>query len=64
MRMRAQKEAITVSVARSQLTMLLANARSLDHLTVETLARSYRVKPKEIEYLLTVERQRREAAGL
>ena len=63
MKMRAQKEAITVSVARSQLTMLLANARSLDHLTVETLARSYRLKPKEIEYLLTIERQKRETAG-
>lgn len=63
MRMHAQKEAITVTAARSQLKMLLTNARSLDHLTVETLARSYRVPLKEIDYLLTTERQRREAAA-
>lgn len=56
-----KKDAITVSVARAQLKALLTNARTLDHLTVETLARSYRVPLKEIEYLLTMERKQREA---
>ena len=60
MRRAVKNDAITVAAARSQLKLLLANARSLDHLTVETLARSYRVPPKEIEYLLTLERSRRE----
>lgn len=59
-----KSDTITVAAARSQLNMLLANARKLDHLTVEQLARSYRVPAKEIEYLLTLERQRREATGL
>lgn len=54
---------ITVAAARSQLKMLLANARSLDRLTPETLARSYRVPLKEITYLLTLEQNRREALG-
>jgi len=61
MRIKAKNDAITVAAARSQLKQLLANARTLEHLTAETLARSYRVPLKEIEYLLTMERQRREA---
>lgn len=61
MRRIAKNDAITVASARAQLKLLLANARTLDHLTVETLTRSYRVPPKEIEYLLALERQHREA---
>ncbi|QJR01150.1 hypothetical protein HH800_02405 [Sphingobium yanoikuyae] len=60
--MTRQKEAITVASARAQLKAMLANARSLDHLTVEQLVRSYRVPPREIEYELTVARQKRGAA--
>ena len=63
MRMTRQKEAITVAAARAQLKAMLANARSLDHLTIEQLSRSYRVSPKEIQYELTVARQKREARG-
>lgn len=40
---------------------MLANARSLDHLSVDTLARSYRVPLKEIEYELAIARQKRGA---
>jgi len=61
MRIKAKNDAITVAAARSQLKQLLANARSLDHLTAEKLARSYRVPLKEITYLLTLEQNRREA---
>ncbi|WP_416463214.1 hypothetical protein [Sphingomonas sp. VDB2] len=61
MRMSRQKEAITVASARAQLKVMLANARSLEHLAIDQLARSYRVPPKEIEYELTVARQKREA---
>ncbi|SCW56757.1 hypothetical protein SAMN02927924_01416 [Sphingobium faniae] len=64
MRQRIQKnDAITVAAARSQLKLLLANARSLDNLTPEILVRSYRVPLREIEYELVMERQRREARG-
>lgn len=64
MRMTIQKaEPITVSAARAQLKMLLSNARTLNNFSLEMLERSYRVPRKEIEHLLTVERQRREAAG-
>lgn len=59
-----KNDAITVAAARSQLKMLLASARSLDIFTPESLARSYRVPIKEIEYELTIARQKREAAGL
>lgn len=62
MRTNAKDSAVTVATARAQLKGMLANARSLDHLTVEQLVRSYRVPLKEIEYLLTIERQKREAA--
>lgn len=58
-----KNEALTVTAARAQLRMLLANARSLDALTPEMLARSYRVQPREIDRLLSEERQRREARG-
>lgn len=60
--MTRQKEAITVASARAQLKAMLANARSLDHLTVEQLVRSYRVPLKEIEYELAIARQKRGAA--
>ncbi|MFQ3894586.1 hypothetical protein [Sphingobium sp. R-7] len=59
--MTRQKEAMTVASARAQLKAMLANARSLDRFTVDTLARSYRVPPREIEYELMVARQKREA---
>lgn len=59
MRTNAKDSAVTVATARAQLKGMLANARSLDHLTVEQLVRSYRVPLKEIEYLLTIERQNR-----
>jgi uncharacterized protein YfeS len=61
MRMTRQKEAITVASARAQLKVMLANARSLDHLTIEQLARSYRVPVKEIECELATARQKRGA---
>lgn len=61
MRMIRQKEAITIATARAQLKSMLANARSLDAFTVDQLARCYRVPPKEIEYELSVARQKREA---
>lgn len=61
MRMTRQKEAITVASARAQLKAMLANARSLDHLTIDQLARSYRVPLKEIEYELAIARQKRGA---
>lgn len=64
MRRSAKNEAITVAAARTQLKTMLACARTLDHLDVDTLARSYRVPRKEIEYELTVARQKREASSL
>jgi hypothetical protein len=63
MRMIRQKEAMTVASARAQLKAMLANARSLDHLTVEQLVRSYRVSLKEIEYELAIARRKREGRG-
>lgn len=63
MRMRAaQNTAVTVATARAQLKAMLANARSLDAFTVESLIRSYRLSPKEIEYELAIARQKRAAA--
>ena len=50
-------------VNRAQMVAMLANARTVDGFTVEGLARSYRVPLREIEYHLTIERQRREARG-
>lgn len=63
MRTNAKDSAITIATARAQMVAMLANARSLDGFTVEGLARSYRVPLREIEYHLTIERQRREARG-
>lgn len=61
--MQRQKEAITVAAARAQLKAVLANARSLDHFTVDQLARCYRVSAREIEYELTIARQKRGASA-
>jgi len=63
MRTNAKDSAITIATARAQMVAMLANARSIDHHTAESLHRSYRVPLKEIEYHLTIERQRREARG-
>ncbi|WP_093021146.1 hypothetical protein [Sphingobium sp. YR768] len=61
MRTNAKDSAVTIATACAQLKAMLANARSLDHLTVETLVRSYRVPVKEIEYELAIARQKRGA---
>lgn len=61
MRTNAKDSAVTVATARAQLKAMLANARSLDHLTVDQLVRSYRVPLKEIEYELAIARQKRGA---
>lgn len=58
-----KSEALTVAAARTQLKLLLGQAVSLDHLTAEGLHRSYRVPLREIEYMLTIARQKREAQG-
>lgn len=56
---RSDTQAISARAAKAQLKMMLACARSIDHLTVEGLARMYRVRPAEIERELTAERERR-----
>lgn len=61
MRTNAKDSAVTVATARAQLKAMLANARSLDHLTADQLVRSYRVPLKEIEYELAIARQKRGA---
>jgi hypothetical protein len=43
----------------AQCTTFLASARSIDDVTVESLARQYRLSIKRAEYLLVVARQRR-----
>lgn len=63
MRRNAGESAITMATARAQLKSMLANARSLDAMSVEVLSRSYRVPVKEIEYELAIARQKREARG-
>ena len=60
MRTNAKETAVTVATARAQFKAMLANARSLDHMTPESLVRSYRLSLKEIEYELVCARQRRE----
>jgi hypothetical protein len=52
---------LSVEQAKAQLTMFLYNApiRALDAFTVEGLQRMYRVQPRDIEYLLTICRQKR-----
>lgn len=60
MRTNAKESAVTVATARAQFKAMLANARSLDHMTPESLVRSYRLSLKEIEYELVCARQRRE----
>lgn len=59
MRKNAKDSAVTIATARMQLTSMLANARTLEGLTAESLARSYRVPVKEIDYMLTIARQKR-----
>lgn len=62
MRMHRQKDqAITVAQARAQFKMMLAMTQNLDGLTVDRLIRSYRLPAKEIEYELTIARQKRAA---
>ena len=46
--------------SRAGAQLFLAGARSLDHITAESLARQYRLSPKIAEYMLTIARQRRE----
>lgn len=50
---------ISTDAARTSLRMMLTNARDISMHTPESLARMYRVNLKEIEYLLTIELQRR-----
>ena len=45
-------------------TLFLAGARSLEHVTVDGLARQYRLSMKRAEYMLTVAQQRRVADAL
>lgn len=61
MRANAKESAVTVATARAQFKAMLANARSLDHMTPESLVRSYRLSLKEIEYELTIAKQKRVA---
>lgn len=61
MRTNAKESAVTVATARAQFRMMLANARSLDHMSPESLVRSYRLSLKEIEYELTIAKQKRVA---
>jgi len=44
-------------------TLFLLNARSLDHVTPESLARQCCLSMKRAEYMLMMARQRREAAN-
>lgn len=61
MRTNAKESAVTVATARAQFKAMLANARSLDNMTPESLVRSYRLSLKEIEYELTIAKQKRAA---
>lgn len=49
--------------ARAQATSFLVGARSIDHVTVDGLARQCRLKAKTAEYMLGRERQRRAGGG-
>lgn len=46
--------------ARAGAQLFLSGARTLDHVTVESLARQYGLSPKIADYMLTIARQRRE----
>ena len=46
--------------AKASATMFLCGARSIDHVTVDSLAADYRLSPKVAELLLIQTRQRRE----
>ncbi|SNT15785.1 hypothetical protein SAMN06295912_15010 [Sphingomonas laterariae] len=52
---------ITQAQALAQLKSLLTSARSIDQFTVDSLGRMFRVPPKQIEYELTIARQKRAA---
>lgn len=56
-------DSINRANAKSQLASLLAGARSLDGFSIEMLARTHKVSPKEIEVMLTAARERRAAHG-
>lgn len=58
MRMRSRGQ-VTRAQARAALQSLLVQSHALDRLSVDTLARTYRVPVSEIEQLLAAERQRR-----
>ena len=57
---KSDTDAISAAGARTQLRMLLSGARSLDHFTAETLARTHRVPVKLCQHLLADERAYRE----
>lgn len=61
MRHTPRSTAISAEAARAQLKQMLSAAMSLDHFTIDQLARSYAVPVKIIEYELTIARNRREA---
>lgn len=52
--------AIDGTKARAGAQLFLSGARSLDHVTAESLARQYHLSPKLAEYMLVIARQRRE----
>lgn len=49
--------------ARASAQLFLTGARSLDGVTAEGLARQYQLSRKLAEYMLTIERQRRERSA-
>jgi len=60
MRMR-NRDQVTRAQARAALQSLLVQTRALERLSIDTLARSYRVPVSEIEELLAAEWHRRAA---
>lgn len=52
----------TIAQATAALATLLVSARDIDSLTVDALARSYRVAPRRITEMLEAERRRRACA--
>lgn len=62
---RRPDKAISSKVAESQLAMLLANAtdEKLAGMTVASLERMYRVRPRQIEVMLLAAQGRRERAS-
>jgi hypothetical protein len=43
----------------AQATLCLCGARSIDGVTIDHLARQYRLSPKRAEYMLMIEQRRR-----